>query len=261
MVKKSGDDIDMVKRIDAYIKGNLSEDQVEDLWRDLLKNPAYIDYLETEIGVKGIIESKLRNKSTRDTGRSGSGRDKSFKYYARAIAAAAVLGVLLTFGYFYIFQSGPSPAEMAMARIELADNLITPDVVRSGDQDVMKDTDVLLRLGYEHAVAGNYDQAIEQYRKVIDNAESPEIAAKGYLNLGMVLYNSESYRQAETSFLEAINTQSVQNTIMEKAYWYLAHTYLRLDNRDQARSTLTSVSDMNGFYKEQADKILKELEE
>lgn len=259
MVKKSGDHIDMVKRIDAYIKGKLSEDQVENLWRDLLKNPEYIDYLETEIGVKGIIESKLRSKSTRDTGSSGSGKHKSFNYHARAIAVAAVLGVLLTFGYFYIFQSGPSPAEMAMTRIELADNLVTPDVTRSRDQDGLKDTDALLRLGYEHALAGNSEQAIEQYKKVIETAEVPGVAAKGYLNLGMVLYNSGSYHQAEISFLEAIDKQSGQNTVMEKAYWYLAHAYLMLDNRDQARSTLVTVSNMNGYFKSQADKILQEL--
>lgn len=50
--------LSLAKRIDAYLKGDLDEEESERLWVELLQHPEYIDYLETEQAVRRIVESR-----------------------------------------------------------------------------------------------------------------------------------------------------------------------------------------------------------
>jgi hypothetical protein len=56
------------RNIDAYLKGTLSEKEVEELWIQLLKKPAYISLLETEIDLLRTYQphqEAVDNKSSR----------------------------------------------------------------------------------------------------------------------------------------------------------------------------------------------------
>lgn len=50
--------LSLVKRIDAYLNGDLDEEESEQLWVELLQHPEYIDYLETEMAVRRIVASR-----------------------------------------------------------------------------------------------------------------------------------------------------------------------------------------------------------
>ena len=41
--------IDIQKRIQAYINGNLSQQQIDELWIEFLKDPDWYDYFITEL--------------------------------------------------------------------------------------------------------------------------------------------------------------------------------------------------------------------
>jgi hypothetical protein len=49
---------ELEKKIDAYIKGNLSNDEVKSLWVDLLRQPEYISLLKTEIDVTRLHQAR-----------------------------------------------------------------------------------------------------------------------------------------------------------------------------------------------------------
>ena len=53
-----GNKKDIRKQIDSYIKGALSEDEILTLWAEFAKNPALLDELELEVGVKKLVEEK-----------------------------------------------------------------------------------------------------------------------------------------------------------------------------------------------------------
>lgn len=49
-------DLELEKQIDAYLKGNLSEDEILKLWEKLFLNPDYIQLLKTELAIKSIFK-------------------------------------------------------------------------------------------------------------------------------------------------------------------------------------------------------------
>lgn len=44
--------IDMQKKIEEYILGRLSQDEIDALWMEFLKTPEWLCYLETEINLR-----------------------------------------------------------------------------------------------------------------------------------------------------------------------------------------------------------------
>lgn len=49
-------DLELEKQIDAYLKGNLSEDEALKLWERLFKDPDYIQLMKTELALKSIYK-------------------------------------------------------------------------------------------------------------------------------------------------------------------------------------------------------------
>lgn len=46
--------IEMQKAIENYILGNLTQEEVDQLWIEILKAPAWLGYLEIEIGIRKL---------------------------------------------------------------------------------------------------------------------------------------------------------------------------------------------------------------
>ena len=42
------EEIELLKTIDVYIKGRLTESEIDELWVSFLKNPEYLDWLIIE---------------------------------------------------------------------------------------------------------------------------------------------------------------------------------------------------------------------
>lgn len=56
--------IELQKQIDDYIKGNLSEDEARELWKELLKQPESIDRLQTKIDLTRYHQQADNPKNT-----------------------------------------------------------------------------------------------------------------------------------------------------------------------------------------------------
>ena len=84
------DDLKAIKRrIDTYVKGNLSEDQINELWIDFAKQPELLNDLEIEIGVLEILKNKSDKSSKEMT---------PFKLSPFWMEYASVAVVILVFG-------------------------------------------------------------------------------------------------------------------------------------------------------------------
>jgi hypothetical protein len=83
MIKDHTRDTALEQSIDAYLKGALSEKEVKELWICLLKKPAYIPLLKTEIDL-------LRAYGTKQE----AVEDKS-SYHKWATTAAAVIILII----------------------------------------------------------------------------------------------------------------------------------------------------------------------
>ncbi|HKK45832.1 MAG TPA: hypothetical protein VJ964_09935 [Balneolaceae bacterium] len=48
---------DLEEKIDLYINGQLSQEEVDELWVELIQDDYLIDYLKTVANTKAVIES------------------------------------------------------------------------------------------------------------------------------------------------------------------------------------------------------------
>lgn len=237
-------DIELEKKIDAYIKGELSSKEVEALWVELLKKPEYIDLLETEIDVKRLYEAREKNQTT--------------TYYWKWIAAAAAVVLIVLAINFFDTDSHKSLQEWTEAEITLSENLASAPVTRSASEIASPDS--MLNIGFKAAVEGNINRAKEIFKSILDQYDNPEILSKAYLNLGILQYNSGSFETSIGSFRNAITINQDDQLLTERAYWYMGHAYINIKQLKEARSAIQQAYNLGEIYKEEAFKMLKRLD-
>src|SRR5699024_277763 len=145
--------ITLEKKIDAYIKGRLNEEEAQQLWEELLKHPEYIELLNTELAVRSI-----HRKNTKATLKKEKESQASFIHSLQnswkcAGAAAAIVILAFTIN---LLQNSTNPylQSLAVNNINLSENLISASVLRSEHRQQIAPEDSLLNLGYKAAVDG-----------------------------------------------------------------------------------------------------------
>lgn len=102
--------------------------------------------------------------------------------------------------------------------------------------------------------AGNFKQALNRCNHILKTYPT-DINAQFYR--GFCLYNLGEFHAAATA-LQHVRSHEIRN-FSEEATWYLALTYLQLNENVQARALLSEIVLENGFYASEAKKKLKNL--
>lgn len=245
-------DIEIIKQIDAYVKGKLNAQQAEELWIDLLKHPEYLDLLEVEITLKALHDDK-RDSKKQETGISPLQR--SWKW----IAAAASVAILVVALNFLTGDIQKTIREFALAEISIANNLAAPPVLRS-QQSTLTEADSLLNLGFEAALSGNLNKAVDIYETIIQKYDTDPAVAQAYLNIGVITYNDGEFEPAAKAFEQAIARVRDNALLVEKAYWYLGNAYINLNKLEEAREAIHSAYLLDGIYRKTAFRLLRKLD-
>ncbi|MDX1636982.1 MAG: tetratricopeptide repeat protein [Balneolaceae bacterium] len=250
------DDIEIIKQIDAYLKDQLSEEDVEQLWIKLIKNEQYLNYLETELTVKSIFGE---NKGEDSSSTGGEGVVSEIRTHWQWIAAAASV-VILVVALNLLTTGGPeSLREQTIGQINLMNQLEAPLVMRSQKSE-LSSADSLMNAGFEAALSGNVNRALQMYDSVINRYGTSPVAAEAHLNKGIIRYNNEDYQLAASEFRESLALVTNDKTMQEKAYWYLGNSLINLDKLVQARGAVQQVYELDGTYRKPAFRLLRKLD-
>lgn len=252
-------DLNLEKKIDAYIKGRLTKEEVEDLWIELLKRPDYIYRLETELSIKRIYEQESKDAKEETAGAAVTSISqgplmKSWKW----LAAAASVAILVIAINFLQSDSDKTLRELAVREINIVENLASPEVMRAQKVEVTS-ADSLLNLGYKAAISGDLEEAMKIYNEVVSTYQETPQAAMAYLNIGIIDYNAERYESASGAFEDAISRIANDPLVEEKAYWYLGNSFVNLGKLEQAREAIAKTYSMDGMYKKPALRMLEKL--
>ena len=242
-------EIEIRQQIDAYVKGQLSEEQIQELWNEFARNPELLDVLEIEVNVKEIIERESRNSK-------GANINKLPSWTWHAAAAAVVLIVAMV----QLFQVN-TPTELdqfIVQRIEPG-QLETSDGVRSSKDMKITTADSLLNLGFEAVISGNESRALELFDEVISRFDEEPYGSKAFLNKGIVLYNESDYNEAISAFKDALSRVEESHMIAEKAYWYLGNALINIEELEDARSAIYEAYKLQGIFRKPAFRLLKKL--
>jgi len=240
---------EILKKIDAYVKGNLTETETEQLWIQLAKHPEMLDVLKTEVALK-----KMFNEQKASSKKSFFANLPRWSWHAAA-AAAVILVALIQF-----FRIDPPTTieQFTVAEIPAA-QLETSNGVRSKDLSI-SEPDSLLNIGFKLAVSGQTADAMGVYNRVVDMNPGNMYLAMAYFNIGVLHYNQERYLTAEEA-LNVVPAYAKEHPMLkEKAWWYLANAYVKQGKFDEARNAADSAYSMDGIFREKAFLLLRKLD-
>ena len=250
-------DLELEKQIDAYIKGKLSDEEAQKLWERLLERPDYIEMLETELGVRSILQ-KSAGTSTTSTNEQTViySLKKSWKW----MAAAASVAILVVAINFFQIDTNQDIKQSTLSEINYGKNLSSAPIQRSQKSDITT-ADSLLNEGFEAAISGEVSQALQTYNKIIDEYGDKPAAIQAYLNKGIILYNTGRFEMSIASFTSVIEKGGEDKPVVEeKAHWYLGNAYINIDKLEKARSAIHTVYAMDGIYRKPAFRLLRKLD-
>lgn len=244
-------EIELRNKIDAYIKGTLTEEEVQELWNEFARNPELLDILELEVNVKAIIEQEAKKHA--DPSSSSIHKIPKWTWHA---AAAAVIAIIALTQLFRI----QTPTEMDQFVVQQIDpgQVETADGVRDKDMQITA-ADSLLNLGFEAIISGDESRALELFDMVIEEHSQEPYGSKAYLNKGIVLYNEGEYETAITAFRETLNRVEDSRMIEEKAHWYLGNALVNIGELKQAQQAVYNAYQMDGIFRSPAFRLLKKL--
>lgn len=238
-------ELEIKQRIDAYIKGQLKEDEIQELWNEFAKEPELLDLLELEVNVKALMESRTNTSHIKKL--------PSWTWHAVAAAVLMIVALVQLFwvetptgmDQFVVQQINPSEMEYA-------------DGIRSEELSITA-ADSLLNLGFQAAISGDKERALELFNEVIDNFNEEPYASKAFLNKGIILYNESDYESAISAFKEAADRVEDSRMITEKAYWYLGNALVNIGELEAAQEAVFQAYQLDGIFRNPAFRLIKKL--
>jgi tetratricopeptide (TPR) repeat protein len=253
-------DLELEKQIDAYVMGKLTEEEAQELWEKLLKNPEYIELLNTELGVKSILDKRSASNSDTDTPNAEEANILyTIQKYKNWVVAAATVAVLVVAVNILQVDTNQNLKDLSLKEINTRENLSSAQIMRSQKAELTP-ADSLLNKGFEAAVAGDINKALQTYNEIIEKYGDQPAAVQAYLNKGIIQYNSGDFEEAINSFDAVLDNVEEKPIVKEKAYWYLGNAYLNTDSLSEARDAIHSAFSMDGIYRKPAFRLLRKLD-
>lgn len=233
--------------LEKYFQGKLTKDE-NVIFENLLNTDVYFKQAFTfekdlKDAVKTNDDENFRDFIT-DVENKVRSKDKR-KSYTKWMAVAGIL-LLLGIGYLLRFDTTNNNETLFADYFEPYRNIIYP--VQRNEQS--QDDKAFPFEVYEY---GNYKKAAvlfsEMYAK---NKESYNLfyQANALLKTG----------NAKEALPLLLKHRKTKDKLSEKNTWYLALTYLKLDNKENAKKALQDVIDQNSYKVKEAKQLLKALE-
>ena len=235
---------DLERKIDLYVNGKLDEQQVDELWAELIQDEYYLDYTKSVANLKAIIEDKRAKEAVAPVYRL-----RKYVNYGVAAAIAIIIGVVGVMNY---------PVSNVQFTVE-PEQTLPLDIYRGpGDAPAINDNEII-KQAIELASEGEVEQAVTMLEDGLESAETPDLIAEMSLTLGSIQYNYGDYEASLISFKRVVDQEDIDVLILEKGYWYLGNTHFQLDQLAEAEAAFQNAYDLNGQYSRVAKSYIDAL--
>ena len=229
--------------IQKYLQGTLSEAE-EQLFQEYAKNdPSFTDDIPFYEGLHYAF-AKADYDQTKTQLQSFYKEERHSVWRKWSIAATVL--VLMSLGSLWFLNTINSTETLYAHYFEPYKNVVQP-IVRG---EAEKNTKVLAFMAYDD---GDYDTAIVYINQLLE--DKPEAI--------LALYKANSQLQTDQTEAAIATLEShikKTDTIYAEAQWYLALSYLKLDNKEATKSHLSTLLQTNSNFKNKdAIALLKTL--
>lgn len=248
---KNRESIEVLKQIDAYIRGKLSKREIDELWLQFLKNPYYYELFETELHLRNLIQ-KGRHADSIITRKKG--RKLSVKYWV--MAAAATVIVVLTI-QFFLAESTPDLEALALHSISY-NEMAAGNIERSDDEHTIT-VEADMNRAMAAAYMFNEDESIEMFSELKSLAVKESQRVRIEYNMAILYYNRSQFELARDLFHTVTNSDIIDDVYRERAWWFMANTHLKMKNQGEAMEAIQKVLLLDGHNRKSASALLNVL--
>lgn len=252
---RKSEELKFEKKLDAYLRGDLSPEEVDQLWISFMKHPELYEHFETELAFLQLMQEKGGSQDRPRAQESGT----FTRYKLLGIAAAILLFLGLWWSYEHMATNDTAYVSDQIAVTQLESVPVNRSASASNDQLYTR-----LNTGLEAALSDRTDEALNIFSELAD-AGMPEVSLTASLNRGILLYNQMNYTEALGAFDHVIystdkeNMSEKVNLVQEKARWFKAHVLLKNGQTEAAKNELKHVVEASGVFKKQAQQVLNKL--
>lgn len=246
---ESSRDQDIYKKIDAYVKGTLSSDEIDALWVEFAKDPELLDRLELEVSLKKILAEKIKTTKKPVT-------PKPLPNWIWHASAAATILIVAMVQLFRI--ETPTDLNDFIVNSIPTDQIEVADGLRSQEFSISS-ADSLLNLGFAAVSSGDDEKALELFSEVISSYDEEPYASKAFLNRGIIYYNDGNYPASIENFEEATSRAADNRMIAEKAFWYLGNAYVNIGELEKALTAVGEAYSRDGIFRKSAFVLYRKL--
>lgn len=240
------------ERVDRFVIRKLAQDQINDLWVEVIEDKAKYNYLKTAVALNHYFGVESAHAAAESSEKPKRSRDLRYQRI-RNIAAAAGISLVVGVGsvYWYSLESTTGLAPLAVldyATVRGNTEFESSDAARQQIQDAI----VL-------AQQGSPDAAIYQLQDLYESTRLDYDKAQALLNIGIIEYNRGAFQAAELRFEQLVRMYTADVLLLERSTWYLAQSYLAQGKVEQARETMGTVVNYGGAHSRAARQYLNYL--
>ncbi len=188
------------------------------------------------------VEAELANPDSVVVDKKETNR----RFLVTWIAIAASLLTVLLLGYLFV-PTTSSPEELYVAYYQPFPNLINP---------AQRSTEVNEKTVLEQAMRAYDEQRYDQAITLFEQGDA--LATPGYTFYTGASYLGTGQPERAIPLLERV-VQDRTGLFYEPGLWYLALAHLKTDDPEAARPYLQTLTEQEGDYTEEAQKLLEEI--
>ncbi len=246
----------MQENLEKYLKGNMSTKDMKRFEALLVKDKEMLCEIALEQELDSVLsrEDILDLKMKLDAARNGSTTSvhlspiiSMMKSNMKYVAAAASMGVLITAGVLTLTPRSYTSDKLFKMYYQ-PDQAVIVNRAGRGNVNIVE---ALMKFQNK-----DFEVASDMFEEIL--MANPDNIALRFYN-GISYIETEKYDEAIESFNMILEDK--ENLYIEHAEWYLALCYLKKDQVEKARIQLLRIAnEEDGFYKEDAQRILKKLD-
>lgn len=242
--------------ITKFLRGELNNEEIDQLWEEFLKNPELFNQFETEVNLYYMfLEQRSSSESSSQNKTAVIHPFKKYQKWIYAAAAAIILSIGLQ---LFSIDETDMLRDAAIASIDVTE-MMGADIYRD-ESEWASDLDLNINLALAKALDDRFDEAEEILEQLLREELSELQSGKVHLNLGILNYNKASYNEAISAFSAVTAIETIPFYLEEKAWWFKGNAYLNINEIQLAREAVFNAYTLDGRFASPALALLKKLD-